>query len=87
MFYFFFKYNIYHLDIVANGPREPGVGAELINSDMDQKYENEFSVADNCKLSPVKYNRNEKLHNIEVSEIYIRSITRLRKKEEIDLYL
>jgi len=55
---------------VANGPREPGVGAELIGSDICQNYENEFSVADSCKLSPVKYNQNEKVHDIEVSKIY-----------------
>ncbi|KMQ93546.1 sh3 domain-binding protein 5-like protein [Lasius niger] len=51
-------------DIVANGPREPGVGAELIGSDTCQKYENEFN---SCKISPIKYNQienNEKPHNI-----------------------
>ncbi|XP_012218080.1 SH3 domain-binding protein 5 homolog [Linepithema humile] len=55
-------------DIVANGPREPGVGAELIGSDMYQKYENEFNSNDSCKISPVRYNEsgnNEKLHAIE----------------------
>ncbi|EZA46794.1 hypothetical protein DMN91_011860 [Ooceraea biroi] len=52
-------------DIVANGPREPGVGAELIGSDMYQKYEKEFSGADGCKLSLIKYKKNEKLRDIE----------------------
>ncbi|XP_072755184.1 uncharacterized protein [Anoplolepis gracilipes] len=53
-------------DIVANGPREPGVGAELISSDICQKYENEFNSF-NSKLSPIRYNQienNEKPHNI-----------------------
>ncbi|XP_012528141.1 SH3 domain-binding protein 5 homolog [Monomorium pharaonis] len=48
-------------DIVANGPREPGVGAELINSDMCQKYKNEFNNLGSRKISPIKYN--EKLHD------------------------
>jgi len=55
---------------VANGPREPGVGAELIGSDTCQKYKNEFK--DSRKISPSRYNENgnnEKLHDIEVSNI------------------
>lgn len=54
-------------DIVANGPREPGVGAELISSDTRQKYKNEFRDPDNRKISPIRYNENgnnEKLHDI-----------------------
>jgi len=56
---------------VANGPREPGVGAELIGSDTCQKYKNEFN--DSRKISPKRYNENgnnKKLHDIEVSNIY-----------------
>ncbi|XP_032663798.1 SH3 domain-binding protein 5 homolog isoform X2 [Odontomachus brunneus] len=55
-------------DIVVNGPREPGVGAELIGSDTCQKREKEFSASDNCKISSIRYNEsgnNEKLRNIE----------------------
>ncbi|XP_011637355.1 uncharacterized protein LOC105427359 [Pogonomyrmex barbatus] len=55
-------------DIVANGPREPGVGAELIGSDTCEKYKNEFNTSDSCKVSPIRYNENgnnEKLHDIE----------------------
>jgi len=70
---------------VANGPREPGVGAELIGSDIYKNYENEFSVIDNCKLSPIKYNKNEKLHDIEVSRIY-QSTSRLVKYINIIVY-
>jgi len=57
---------------VANGPREPGVGAELIGSDTRQKYKNEFNKLDNHKKSPIRYNENgnnEKLHDIDVSKI------------------
>lgn len=57
---------------MANGPREPGVGAELIGSDTCQKYKNEFNDPDSRKISPVRYNENgnnEKLHDIEVSKI------------------
>lgn len=59
-------YNI--LDIVANGPREPGVGAELIGSDTRKKYKKEFSL-DSHKISPIRYNENEKLHDIKVSKV------------------
>ncbi|XP_014487186.1 PREDICTED: uncharacterized protein LOC106750977 [Dinoponera quadriceps] len=55
-------------DIVVNGPREPGVGAELIGSDTCQKRENEFSASDSRKISSIRCNEsrnNEKLHNIE----------------------
>ncbi|KYN00462.1 PREDICTED: SH3 domain-binding protein 5 homolog [Cyphomyrmex costatus] len=56
-------------DIVANGPREPGVGAELIGSDTHQKYKSEFNNSDIHKISsPIRYNENEnneKLHDIE----------------------
>ncbi|XP_018376590.1 PREDICTED: SH3 domain-binding protein 5 homolog [Trachymyrmex cornetzi] len=55
-------------DIVANGPREPGVGAELIGSDMHQKYKSEFNDSDSRKISPIRYNKNENnenLHDIE----------------------
>ncbi|XP_011880063.1 PREDICTED: SH3 domain-binding protein 5 homolog [Vollenhovia emeryi] len=55
-------------DIVANGPREPGVGAELIGSDTRQKYKSEFNDPDSHKISPIRYNENgnnEKLHGIE----------------------
>lgn len=57
-------------DIVANGPREPGVGAELIGSDMYQKYANEFNSNESCKILPIRYNENgnEKLHDIKVSK-------------------
>lgn len=54
-------------DIVANGPREPGVGAELIGSDICQKYENEFNNFNSRIISPIRYNQienNEKSHNI-----------------------
>ena len=57
---------------MANGPREPGVGAELIGSDTHQKYKSEFNDSDSCKISPIRYNRNEnneKLYDIEVSNI------------------
>ncbi|XP_024875554.1 SH3 domain-binding protein 5 homolog [Temnothorax curvispinosus] len=57
-------------DIVAKGPREPGVGAELIGSDTRQKYKNEFNDSDSHKISPIRYNENgnsEKLHDIEKS--------------------
>ncbi|XP_018344064.1 PREDICTED: SH3 domain-binding protein 5 homolog [Trachymyrmex septentrionalis] len=55
-------------DIVANGPREPGVGAELIGSDTHQKYKSEFNDSDSRKISSIRYNENEnneKLHAIE----------------------
>lgn len=70
--FFIFLLNACNIsDIVANGPREPGVGAELIGSDTCQKYENEFNSNDSCKISPIRYNEggsNEKLRDIEVSE-------------------
>lgn len=56
---------------MANGPREPGVGAELIGSDTRKQYKNEFNL-DSHKISPIRYNEkenNEKLHDIEVSKI------------------
>lgn len=59
---------------MANGPREPGVGAELIGSDTHQKYKNEFNDPDSHKRSLIRYNENEsneKLHDIEVSKIEI----------------
>lgn len=68
--------NICILDIVVNGPREPGVGAELIGSDTCQKRENEFSASDSRKISSIRYiesGNNEKLRNIEVSRILARS--------------
>ncbi|EFN79956.1 uncharacterized protein LOC105187338 [Harpegnathos saltator] len=55
-------------DIVVNGPREPGVGAELIGSDTYQKRENEYSASDSRKISSIRYNEsgnNENLRNIE----------------------
>lgn len=58
---------------MVNGPREPGVGAELIGSDTCQKREKEFSASDSCKISSIRYNEsgnNEKLRNIEVSIEY-----------------
>lgn len=57
---------------MANGPREPGVGAELISSDTHQKYKSEFNDSGSRKISPIRYNKNEnneKLHDIEVSNI------------------
>lgn len=54
------------------GPREPGVGAELISSDTYQKRENEFNGSD--KVPSVRCNENgsnEKLHDIEVSKLHI----------------
>lgn len=68
--------NVCILDIVVNGPREPGVGAELI--DTCQKRENEFNAPDSRKISSIRYNQsgnNEKLHNIEVSKIQSLSLT------------
>lgn len=57
---------------MANGPREPGVGAELIGSDTRKKYKNKFNNPDSHKISPIRYNENgnnEKLYDIEVSKI------------------
>lgn len=54
-------------DIVAKGPREPGVGAELIGLSTCQKYENEFNSFNSRKISSIRYNQvenNEKPHNI-----------------------
>lgn len=58
---------------MANGPREPGVGAELIGSETHQKYKNEFNDPNNHKISLIRYNENmsnEKLQDIEVSKTY-----------------
>lgn len=53
---------------MVNGPREPGVGAELISLDTCQKRGND---SDRRKIPSVTYNKNnnEKMHNIEVSKI------------------
>ncbi|XP_018044306.1 PREDICTED: SH3 domain-binding protein 5 homolog isoform X2 [Atta colombica] len=70
-------------DIVANGPREPGVGAELIGSDTHQKYKSEFNDSDSCKISPIRYNRNEnneKLYDIEKSCLMKNDMEHLDKR-------
>ncbi|XP_050456986.1 uncharacterized protein LOC126854266 isoform X2 [Cataglyphis hispanica] len=54
-----FLKHIYIPDIVANGPREPGVGAELTGSGTCQKYENEFNSFNSRKISPIRYNQIE----------------------------
>lgn len=55
---------------MANGPREPGVGAELIGSDIYQKYKNHLRSPDSRKMSNrCAENRiDEKLHDIDVSK-------------------
>ncbi|XP_070166568.1 uncharacterized protein [Polyergus mexicanus] len=53
--------------IIANGPREPGVGAELTGSGTCQKHENEFNSFNNREISPIRYNQienNKKPDNI-----------------------
>lgn len=71
---------------MANGPREPGVGAELIGTDVYQKYEKEFSDADSRKLSPVKYNKTDKLDDVKVSKTRALFIIKYTEKGKIYLY-
>ncbi|XP_020288264.1 SH3 domain-binding protein 5 homolog isoform X2 [Pseudomyrmex gracilis] len=58
-------------DIVANGPREPGVGAELIGSDIYQKYKNHLRSPDSLKMCSnrcAESRIDEKLRDIEVGK-------------------
>lgn len=69
---------VYISDIVANGPREPGVGAELIGSDIYERYKSHLRNADTHKACSSRCaERDEKLHDIKVSKVRTIEITKI----------
>lgn len=58
-------------DFIANGPREPGVGAELVSPQKTGNYEMEFTQLNGNKLKDItknqlmKYNRIDNYDNVE----------------------
>lgn len=65
MSYINYIFWIEFLDFIANGPREPGVGAELVSPQKSSNYDIEFNQLNGNKVKDIMNNQLKKYNRIQ----------------------